>query len=282
MNENTLKDALAGLGLGEVRFFQETTSTNDQALRWAQSGAPDLALVCADAQTAGRGRQGRTWLTPPGSALAFSLILRGSPNGQGVDGNPPLSQANLGRLSALGALSVCLALREEYGLPALIKWPNDVLVGGRKLCGVLAEAAWEGDILHAVILGIGVNVGRDSAPPAEKVSFPATSLEQELNRPIQRVPLLRLILARLLHWKDRMRLPAFSQQWETLLAFKGEWVQAYSSSDLAAPRSGMILGLNPDGTLRLLGSDGKIFTMSAGELHLRPLAAHFIGDQNGR
>ncbi|PJH75650.1 MAG: hypothetical protein CO064_05540, partial [Anaerolineae bacterium CG_4_9_14_0_8_um_filter_58_9] len=113
MNERELRRTLSDLPLGGVRYYEQTGSTNDVALAWASAGAPDLALVIADEQTAGRGRLGRKWVTPPGAALAFSLVLRPRPVERDVI---PL-------YSALGALAVVSALEEKYGSKPEIKWP---------------------------------------------------------------------------------------------------------------------------------------------------------------
>src|SRR5664279_6508775 len=113
-----LQSILTGLPLGGLRYFDSIGSTNDDALAWARAGAPDFSLVVADAQTAGRGRLLRRWITNPGSALAFSLVLR------------PSTQESecLPRFSPLGAVAVRQALADLFGLPAEIKWPNDVLL----------------------------------------------------------------------------------------------------------------------------------------------------------
>ncbi|HEY5901320.1 MAG TPA: biotin--[acetyl-CoA-carboxylase] ligase, partial [Anaerolineales bacterium] len=122
MDEKTLRAALRDLHLGELRFFPTLSSTNDEALAWAAQGAPDLSVVVADEQTAGRGREGRKWFTPPGAALAFSLLMRPA--------QP--ETAYFPRVVGLAALSVLEALR-GFSLTAQIKWPNDVLLDGRKV-----------------------------------------------------------------------------------------------------------------------------------------------------
>src|SRR3989304_5947628 len=120
MDEAVLKEVLAGLPLGSIRFYDRTGSTNDEAARWAEAGAPHLSLVVADEQTAGRGRLGRRWYTPSGSALAFSLILRGG----GQDAFLPyMPHEAIPRLTALGTLAVYDALRQGYDLDPQIKWP---------------------------------------------------------------------------------------------------------------------------------------------------------------
>ena len=176
MDPQTLAACLAGLSVGEVRYFERLGSTNDEAATWAEQGAADMALVVADEQTAGRGRSGRTWITPPSAGLAFSLVLRPS----GVE----RSEHILPRLTGLGALAVTEALHKVYRLPAQIKWPNDVLIYNRKVAGVLVEAHWFGEELSAMILGIGINVAAASLSEViqreSPLRFPATSVENAL------------------------------------------------------------------------------------------------------
>ncbi len=196
--ETSLEKLLSDLPLGALRYFSTVTSTNDLAARWAEAGAPDLALVVADEQTAGRGRLDRRWYTPPGAGLAFTLILenQGQVSGQTAQLHLPYSP----RYTALGALAVCDALNAALPamLPAQIKWPNDVVAQRRKLAGVLAEAQWHGSQLTAVILGIGINVAPESVLPAEQLNFPATCVETALEKPVDRWGLLHAVLERLL------------------------------------------------------------------------------------
>ncbi len=257
MNEEQIRRALTRLPLGELRFFERTGSTNDIALAWAAGGAPDLSLVCAEEQTSGRGRGARQWFTPPGAALAFSLLLR--PHEREI---PSLS-----RFSGLGALAVCEAL-EGRGLSPQIKWPNDVLLNGRKVCGILAEAVWLGERLDCVVLGIGLNVTPASVPPAECLSFPATSVETESGKRVNRPCLLADILRSLIGWRDRMAEHAFLQAWEERLAFRGQEVQILGGE---TPLSGTVEGLEADGGLRLRLANGEVRQVSVGEVHLRPL-----------
>lgn len=266
-----LQQALKGLPLGEVRYYAQTGSTNVDAARWVDAGAPDLALVVADEQTAGRGRQGRSWYTPPGAALAFSLALRSD-----LRRTPALEAPTyLARLTALGAVAVCHALDQLYGLPAQIKWPNDVLLHRRKVCGVLAEAYWQGEQLLAVILGIGINVSPASLPPDETLIYPATCVEAVLGRPASRLELLRSVLENLLHWRNRLDEPAFLSAWDALLAFKGEEVAVFSGTQMSEPpeEEGVLLGLDARGCLRLRLRSGEERALCSGELRLRPLVS---------
>jgi BirA family biotin operon repressor/biotin-[acetyl-CoA-carboxylase] ligase len=258
MDELTLRKTLSELPLGGLRYFEQTGSTNDDALAWAADGAPDLALVCAEQQTAGRGRGDRRWFTPPGAALAFSLVLRPSPGeGQSV----PL-------FSGLGALAVCEALGMR-GLHPEIKWPNDVLLNRRKVCGILAEAVWMGEKADCFVLGIGVNAKPEAVPPSDQLIFPATCVEAEMGKSVDRLTLLRDVLQSLLHWRGLMAKADFPAAWENHLAFRGEQVEIWTEAVPA--RTGTIEGLERDGSLRLRSLDGQIFTLQFGEVHLRPV-----------
>ncbi|MBN1147219.1 MAG: biotin--[acetyl-CoA-carboxylase] ligase [Anaerolineales bacterium] len=269
MDSATLQQALVGLPLGGLRYFDRVGSTNDEADRWARTGAPDLALVVADEQTSGRGRAGRRWFNPPGAALAFSLVLRELPGTRDEARHAPPEVVT--RLTALGALATALALRETYGLPALIKWPNDVLLERCKLAGVLVEASWQGEELEAAILGVGVNVTPQAVPPDVLTSFPATCVQAGLGRPLSRQELLCAILSRLLEWRSRLAEIAFLQAWEALLAFRSEWVEVSIGQGSQDARQAQILGLDPQGRLRLRDRQGAIFSLHTGEVRLRPL-----------
>src|SRR2546427_1102691 len=138
----SLLHGLTGLRLGHpVHLYRQTGSTNAVARGLAEAGAPEGLLVVAEAQSAGRGRAGRRWITPEGTALAFSLVLR-----------PVAPPAQAARLTMLAGLAVCEAIEQVCGLPAALKWPNDILIGGRKAGGILGEAATDGERLEFAIL----------------------------------------------------------------------------------------------------------------------------------
>ena len=256
MQLRELDRILEDLPLGKVRYFERTGSTNDDAARWAEEGAPDLSLVIAEEQTAGRGRHNRRWYTPPGAALAFSLILR-----------TQSEEAVIPRLTALGALALSDALQGLYGLQARIKWPNDVLMAGRKLAGVLAEAAWQGDRLASVILGIGINIGPLSVPPQSTLNYPAVCLESALSKRVDRLELLHEVLACLLDWRPRLAEDKFILACQERLAFRGEWVQIVP--DRGLPVEGQVLGLDKGGCLVLRTRVGETITLQSGQL--RPI-----------
>jgi len=258
MDERDLRKGLSGLPLGEVRSYARTSSTNDVALAWATEGAPDLSLVYAEEQTAGRGRGSRRWFTLPETALACSLVLRPSP----VDGR------HIPRFSGLGALAVVDGLG-GMGLQPEIKWPNDILVRGKKVCGILVDAVWTGGSVESLVLGIGLNVRPESVPPQARLTYPATCLDTELGRGVDRLDLLRRLLEAFLSWRPRLARWEFLQAWEGALAFRGSEVEVSAEGGL--PRHGLLEGLEEDGSLRLRASDGSHFTLQFGEVHLRPL-----------
>jgi BirA family biotin operon repressor/biotin-[acetyl-CoA-carboxylase] ligase len=253
--QNQLTTHLSHLPLGPLEYHPSVTSTNDLAAERLASGTPDLTLIIADEQTAGRGRMGRGWHTPPGAALAFSLVLR------------PDSATPLWTHAPLGALAVHTALAGGYGLPAEIKWPNDVLINGKKVCGILAEAHWGGDRLAGVVLGIGVNVKPAAVPPGE-LTFPAVSVEAALGTPVDRWALLARILGALIDWRAQTGSPDFHIAWEDRLAFIGQDVTVgdHGGGQVAA---GVLAGLGPGGALRLQTEAGVV-EIPAGDVSLRP------------
>lgn len=260
MDEKSFRKALEDLPLGELRYFGSTGSSNDIALAWATEGAPDLSVVFADEQTTGRGRKGRRWHTPAGSALAVSVILRP----EAGDATP------ISLFSGLGALALCDAL-EKAGLQAKVKWPNDVLINRRKVAGILAEAVWTGEAVDSIIIGIGVNVFRSSAPPTETNLFPATSVEAEGGL-TARPQLLHDLLAALVSLRLRVGTPEFIAAWNAALAFHGETVRVWR--DDGDSLIGEVAGLETDGSLTITLPDGSSESINFGEVHLRPEVQH--------
>lgn len=275
MDQRTLESSLADLHIPAIRYYSTVGSTNDTAATWLTQGAPDGALVVADEQTSGRGRGDRRWFTRASLDLAFSLIIY-----------PPKSEALfMPRLTALGAVAVRYALQRNYNLQPQIKWPNDVLIERQKVAGVLAEAQWSGDQINAAILGIGINVTSgsisDEITPRGEMNFPATSLEDVLKHKIDRLELLHHVLKEFLYWKPRIHTNDFLSEWESCLAFRGEWVRvttgaSYGKDGLPvdleqAPRTiqeGKVLGLAPDGSLKLLAQSGEVLIVRVGEVRL--------------
>jgi BirA family biotin operon repressor/biotin-[acetyl-CoA-carboxylase] ligase len=257
MDARNLRGYLHGLPVAELRWFDETASTNLEAIQWAASGAEDFSLVVADRQSQGRGRLGRKWITIAGAALAFSIILRPT----------QAESAHLGLFSPLGALAVASAL-SRLGLQPLVKWPNDVLLNRKKTCGILAEAVWTGQHLDALVLGIGVNVAPPSVPPPGEVLFPATCVESELGTALDRFVLLSSILQAVGEWRACLGKQKFMDAWQSRLAFVGEQVLVSNVGN--PPVEGALLGIDGDGGLRIEVGTGEIMLIQVGDVQLRP------------
>jgi BirA family biotin operon repressor/biotin-[acetyl-CoA-carboxylase] ligase len=258
LDEHTIREKLLDFPLGGLKIFEQTGSTNDVALAWATEGAADMALVFAEEQTSGRGRGNRRWFSPPGTSLAFSLVLRPLP-----------SEENFVHLfSGLGAMAVCKAL-EIHELHPQIKWPNDVLLNRRKVCGVLVEPVWMGDKVDAIVLGVGLNVEPAGVPGLDRLLYPATSIGGETGKKVDRIILLRDVLQAIMYWRSKLMTDSFSSAWDGLLAFRGEQVEVWAEGLPA--QQGRLEGLGKDGSLHLRSRVGKGFTVQFGEVHLRPV-----------
>lgn len=260
MNESSLKKSLSKINISDLRWFDSIGSTNDEALAWAASGAKDLSIVIADEQTQGRGRLNRRWFTPKGSALAFSLILRPSQS----------LRPHLSRIVGLAALSIaesCL----KHSLAPHIKWPNDILLNGRKTAGILVESVWSGEDVDSLVIGMGINVYKDSVPPADMLQFPATSLEEILGyEPPAREEILFSVMDALIRWRERLGTDELIHVWEELLAFRGKQVEVKAGSEI--PVTGTVDGLESDGSLRLKDPHNNSVIVRFGDVSLRPMA----------
>ncbi len=260
MNAHSLKKTLSKLNIGGLRYFDSIGSTNDEALAWAAGGASDLSIVIADEQTRGRGRLNRKWFTPKGSALAFSLIL------------PPSAvlRPHLSRTVGLAGLSIAESC-SRLSLAPLIKWPNDILLNGKKTAGILIETVWSGEDIDSLVIGMGINVYKTSVPPIELLQFPATSIEDEFGKePPTREEILFGILDAFINWRERMGTDEFINAWEQTLAFRGEQVQIQAGGEV--PITGELLGLESDGSLRLRDIHDKSIIVRFGDVSLRPTA----------
>lgn len=240
----------AALAPHSVRFYDVTDSTNDVAREWLRAGAPDGAVVIADEQRRGRGRMGRAWQTPPGAALAISIVLRPSP-------------AALPNLSMLAAQAVCDVV-EALGVDAVrIKWPNDVQINGRKVCGVLVEAEWERGQLRGAVVGIGVNVCVDFS--STELATSAVSLADVLPIPPDRLELLVKLLARVDYWYARLESPALLTAWRARLATLGQRVKVIGPTE---PIVGVAEDVDASGALLVRADNGALQRVVAGDIAL--------------
>jgi len=256
MDQQAINKTLSNLPLGAIRYFDSIGSTNDEALAWAANDARDLSMVIANEQTAGRGRLDRPWFTPPATALAFSLILRPT-----ADERPHLS-----RIVGLAAL----ALADSFGMLGLapeIKWPNDILLNGRKVAGILIEVVWSGEDVDCVVIGVGVNVAKGAVPTTDILRFPAISLEHVLGGAPDRNKLLHNILSSFISLRPHMRSDSFIKSWEKSLAYLGREVRVEMGEDQTV--IGKVIGLESDGSLKLSDENGQSVPVRFGDVRLR-------------
>jgi BirA family biotin operon repressor/biotin-[acetyl-CoA-carboxylase] ligase len=231
---------------GQVVFLNRTGSTNDVALELAADGAAEGLVVIADEQTSGRGRQGRPWHSPAGSGLYVSIVLR----------PPPASRDGV-RAASLVTLAAGVALAEGVeavtALSAEIKWPNDLLIGRRKLAGILAESA--ASDLACVVLGYGINVRTREWP--QEISQRATSLESELGRSIDRwVICAETIAAVSRRYRDLVdgRFDAILDEWRRRSPSSRDAGVAWQTP--AGPVSGVTAGIDDEGALLVRTGSG--------------------------
>lgn len=230
----------------------ECSSTNDEAARLARAGARHGTVVIAESQHAGRGRDGRVWASPPGLGLYLSAVVR-----------PPLPLALVPPMTLAIGVAVCEAARET-GADARLKWPNDVLVDGRKLAGVLVEAQSQGSRLEAVIVGIGVNLGGEL--PAE-LGARATTLAAAAGQPIDRARFLASLLGHVERWIDRYAasgLPSVIEAWHARMA-PGLTARAIVDG---APLEGDVAGLDGEGALLLRDGAGRVHRVRSGDVEV--------------
>lgn len=182
LSEAEIASVLETKGLGRnLRFIDEIDSTNNEIRRMAENGAPDGTLAIAEIQTAGKGRRGRAWTSPRGSGIWMSFLLR-----------PDFAPEYASMLTLVAAMAVEKGIREQTGLDCQIKWPNDIVLNGRKICGILTEMSTEEDSIRYVVVGIGINVNTKDFP--EEISKTATSLAIETGHLVRRAPLVASIL----------------------------------------------------------------------------------------
>ena len=258
LTTSALEEALHGLPVGEIHYFDRIGSTNDFAFERAEAGAPDLSVAAAFEQTEGRGRMQRRWITVPGTSLPMSIIIRPQPSEMGY----------LNLFSPLTGLAVREALLDGYGIESRIKWPNDVLLNRRKICGILCETRWESDRLQALILGLGTNLRRGSAPEISDIVYPASSIEEESGIIIPPADWIRCFLEQLIRLRPLLGTPAFFELWENCLAYRGETAKLVRPDGTC--RICTVLGIDPEGKLRVKNESGREECFLAGEISLRP------------
>jgi len=237
-----------------VLRYDSLPSTNSEVARLALEGAEEGLCVVADEQTAGRGRLGREWVSPPGAGLYLSILLK-----------PSVEIKNWPLLTLMAAVAVHDSLRDACGLETDIKWPNDIVAGGRKLCGILAESV-DVDKGRAVILGIGINLAA-AAFPADLRST-AISLEEATNKACEAETILEVLLGSISHYYDIFHTRAGSRQiidtWCKYSSYaQGKHIRVSLRGEVL---EGTTRGLEADGALRVETVEGAIETVRAGDV----------------
>ena len=236
----------------KVLRFESLPSTNTELARLASEGGPEGVSIVAEEQTAGRGRLQRAWSSPKGAGLYFSILLR-----------PTIPQNYWPLITFMAAIAVGDALREAAGVETDIKWPNDLLSGERKICGILAEAI-DTPAGRAVILGIGINLTQNAFPP--ELENLATSVAQASGRPADREQILAALLDSLSRWYSALDEPGqIVDAWSNRSSYAiGKMVQVSNGDDVW---QGTTCGVEPDGALRLRTSSGEIKVVRAGDVY---------------
>jgi len=256
---DALQQTLRTAHLGRSAIWHhQTDSTNTQAVRAAQQGADHGLLIVADSQTAGRGRFDRRWEADAGLNVLFSLVIK-----------PDLDTAHLGLVSLATALSIVEAIDALSGAKAHVKWPNDVLIGGQKVCGILIESTLSTSAQPTLVVGVGLNVNQVSfTSPLNQ----ATSLLLEPGQRTDRVALLAHILARMETHLNQLGSAAgreaMLRTYQSHLVHLGERIAVYQRQ-FDAPVLGVCEGVGPSGALLLRTPDG-LHSLHAGDVSLRP------------
>jgi BirA family biotin operon repressor/biotin-[acetyl-CoA-carboxylase] ligase len=237
----------------DIRVFNETTSTNDIAEKLARDGVREGVVIFAESQTKGRGRMGRRWVSPSGKGLWFSVLVR-----------PPMPPQAATQLTVIAATATARAIREQTRLVPQIKWPNDILLDGKKVVGVLTELAAELDRVRHVTLGIGVDVNVTEFP-AELRDI-ATSLAIAAGRQIDRAELAAAILREL--DRDYARVCAgefasIAEEWEQQCVTLGRRVRIHNGAHTV---SGRAESLDADGALLLRTDHGHLERIIGGDV----------------
>lgn len=257
-NKRELEQGLKTKTMGQsIYFYEETDTTNNRARELAQEGAPEGTLVVAEKQTAGRGRRGKVWESPLGTGIWMSLVLR-----------PQIMPAEASVLTLLCGLATAEAIKAETGLSAGIKWPNDILINGKKAVGILTEMDCEMSEVHFVIPGIGINVNTAPFPP--EIADIATSLYLECGKTVSRRRLVHKVLERLEeHYETFLRTGSFTAMLEDYRKHcitLGKEVHVLGREPFFAEA----LDITPEGELLVRRADnGKEEVVFSGEVSIR-------------
>jgi len=238
----------------KIHYYRKVTSTNDVAKELAKLGAQEGTVILAATQTHGKGRRDRRWLSPTGG-LWFSIILR-----------PRILARDSYLLTFMAAVAVAKTLRNRFRLNAEIKWPNDVLVNERKVCGILTETSTSGTTVNFAAVGIGVNANIDLTSFPAELRASVTSLKAELKRPVAREQLLRVLLKELETYYTMLQQNQFApilDEWKRLTTLFKAHVKVTSLKETI---QGVAVGVNQHGALEILLQNGTVRKIVSGDV----------------
>jgi BirA family transcriptional regulator, biotin operon repressor / biotin---[acetyl-CoA-carboxylase] ligase len=256
LSENEIYLGLETEEIGRsVYFFESVTSTQKVAKEYAMNGAKHGTLIVADEQTEGRGRMVRKWYSPKGTGIWASFILR-----------PDIQIQHAPQLTLLSAVAVVQAIKKVTHITPEIKWPNDILISGRKVCGILTELQAEEDRIQSVILGIGINVNQDKNDFSAEIIKKATSLKIELGKTVNRSSLIQSLcyyIEQLLHLYISEGFTPIKSLWETCAVSIGKRISART---VKGTFDGVALGINNEGVLLLKQDNGDIVEIISADI----------------
>jgi len=239
----------------EVICHEQLASTNLAAMELGETGAAEGLVVIADQQTAGKGRLGRSWESPAGVNLYLSILLR-----------PAMPPWEVPRLTFLSAVAAARALRDVTGLKVDVKWPNDLLVNGRKIAGLLNEMSAESDAVHHVVLGLGLNINMTADQFPTDLRYPATSVRLEKGTHTARLDVVVALLEHFDRLYEEFRqsgMGPIRRAWQELFAMMGKPVRVETGQ---ANLTGVVAGIDEEGALLLRLPDGNIEKVLAGDV----------------
>jgi BirA family biotin operon repressor/biotin-[acetyl-CoA-carboxylase] ligase len=256
LSEDKIKSVIkTELFANKIYAFWSVGSTNEFAYARAMQGEAEGALVIAEQQLRGRGRKSRLWDSPFNKGLWFSLILR-----------PQLPAARAGLIPFLAGVSIAEAIQKFVGLAPSVKWPNDLLLNGKKFCGILSEVEFQDDLIKFIILGIGINVHHKQGEFPEEFQKRATSLQIESNLRLDRSELLAEIMLQLEEHYKLMKQNGFKQiitNWKKRCPHLGKEVTIIQDDEKL---DGIFEDLNDEGCLLLRTKEGELKKIITGDL----------------
>jgi BirA family transcriptional regulator, biotin operon repressor / biotin---[acetyl-CoA-carboxylase] ligase len=244
-------------GAKDIVYLAETDSTNTRAKDLAARGAPEGTIVIAEKQTQGRGRKGRGWFSPESGGIYLSLILR-----------PAMTPSEAARITLMTGVAAAEALLSLTKLEARIKWPNDILLNGKKIAGILTEVSTEMDKVDHVVVGVGMNVNITAADLATEIKDTATSILIETGEPLPRVRLIRTFLKSFEGYYRIIQDKGFEpirQRWKELSDIIGRWVQVEM---IGRTLTGRVADIDLDGLLVVIDEYGANHRIISGDVTL--------------